>query len=205
MFKTFKLLLLVFCLVAGSVALHNTVDVNAEETPQGKTRSTYYTEEKIANARENVETYGWAKQMRDSAVREAEKYLDHGVEKLWEMVTPQSLPRSFAVNLELGSPITGKEFLEEYGVYGWEADPLNDPWKLVDPSSGYKFPTNDFKSYYESGLNEHGIFDPKLADERYLVNDLYPEKGEKWGVDDGFGWVDENGDKWTFIAYYNHW
>lgn len=204
-FKKFKLLLLIFCLVTGSVALHNNVDANAEETPQGKTRSTYYTEEKMANARENIETYDWAKQMRDSAVREAEKYLDHGVENLWEMVTPQSLPRSFAVNLELGSPITGKEFFEEYGVYGWEADPLNDPWKLVDPSSGYKFPTNDFKSYYESGLNEHGIFDPKLADEQYLVNELYPEKGEKWGVDDGFGWVDENGDKWTFIAYYNHW
>ncbi len=61
------------------------------------------------------------------------------------------------------------------------ADPLNEPWKLTDPSSGYKFPTNDFESYYKSGLDEHGIFDPKRADKRFLVNELYPEKGPDWG------------------------
>src|SRR5699024_2156063 len=97
--------------------------------------------------------------MRDSAVQDAEHYLQYGVGRLWSMVTPQSLPRGFAVNLELGSPITGKEFTEKYGYRGWKADPLKDPWKLTDPSSGYKFPTNDFASYYKSGLNEHGIFD----------------------------------------------
>ncbi|MEW9033802.1 MAG: hypothetical protein AB2404_13955 [Planifilum fimeticola] len=159
----------------------------------------------MANARKNVQQYDWARKMRDNAVQEAEKYLAYGEERLWEMVTPQSLPRSYAVNYELGSPITGKEFNEKYGYRGWLADPLNEPWKLTDPSSGYKFPTNDFESYYKSGLDEHGIFDPKRADKRYLVNELYPEKGPDWGVDDGYGWVDEEGNRWTFIAYYNHW
>lgn len=171
----------------------------------GKTRSTIYTDEKVANARKNIQRYDWARKMRDNAVQEAEKYLGYGEERLWEMVTPQSLPRSYAVNYELGSPITGKEFNEKYGYRGWLADPLNEPWKLTDPSSGYKFPTNDFESYYKSGLDEHGIFDPKRADKRFLINELYPEKGPDWGVDDGFGWVDEEGNRWTFIAYYNHW
>src|SRR5699024_2784501 len=31
------------------------------------------------------------------------------------------------------------------------------------------------------------------------------ERGPRWGVDDGFGWKDEHGNIWTFIAYYNHW
>lgn len=82
---------------------------------------------------------------------------------------------------------------------------MNDPWKIVDPSSGYKFPTNDFGAYYRSGLDEHGVFQPSLADRSLLVNTLYPEKGPTWGVDDGFGWVDEKGNRYTFVAYYNHW
>lgn len=201
-----KSALLLFMLVAVSVALTKVLPARAD--PDGehkKTRSTFYTPEKVANARQNVDRYDWAKEMRDSAVQDAEHYLQYGVGRLWSMVTPQSLPRSFAVNLELGSPITGKEFNEKYGYRGWKADPLKDPWKLTDPSSGYKFPTNDFASYYKSGLNEHGIFDPEKADKKYLVNELYPEKGKYWGVDDGRGWVDEKGNRWTFVAYYNHW
>ena len=123
--------------------------------------------------------------------------------RLWEMVTPRSLPRSYAVNYELGSHHR-QEFNEKYGYRGWLADPLNEPWKLTDPQR-IQVPTNDFESYYKSGLDEHGIFDPKRADKRYLVNELYPEKGPDWGVDDGTGWVDEEGNRWTFIAYYNHW
>lgn len=180
-----------------------TAEKNSERS-KVKTGSTYYTDEKVANARDNVEKYGWAANMKETAVTNADKYLEYGAEQLWEMVTPQSLPRSFAVNQDLGSPITGQD-IYEYGNYPWEADPLNEPWKMTDPSSGYVFPTNDFASYYESGLDEHGLFDPELADEQYLINELYPEKGEDWGVDDGFGWIDEDGNRWTFIAYYNHW
>lgn len=88
------------------------------EREGGKTRSTIYTDEKVANARKNIQRYDWARKMRDNAVQEAEKYLGYGEERLWEMVTPQSLPRSYAVNYELGSPITGKEFNEKYGYRG---------------------------------------------------------------------------------------
>src|SRR5699024_4217135 len=125
-------------------------------------------------------------------------------EVLWGSVTTQGLPRSYAVNQLLGSPITGKE-IYEYGNYPWLADPFTKPYQMVDPSSDHVFPTNDFASFHASALDEHGNFNRELGDPQYLVNIRYPEKGPDWGVDDGYGWIDENGDKWTFIAYYNHW
>lgn len=78
---------------------------------------------------------------------------------------------------------------------------------IFDPSSGMTFPTNDFGAYYEreSALDEQAIFRPELADRSLHVNELYPEKGPYWGVDDGFGWVDEHGSRYTFVAYYVHW
>jgi len=189
---------------ADGTVLTESLEITAEEVTSSKTRRTYYTDEKIAAARANIARFEWAQNDMQGAVEEAEAFLALGYEGLWNLVTPQTLPRSYAVNQALGSPITGKE-IDKYGNYPWLADPVNEPWKLTDPSSGYKFPTNDFGAYYRSGLDEHGIFRPELADRSLLVNTLYPEKGETWGVDDGFGWVDENGNRWTFIAYYNHW
>lgn len=169
-----------------------------------KTRSTIYTAAKIDAARDNIGLYDWADSARDSAVAKANKLLSNGLDFLWQSVAGQTLPRSYAVNQTLGSPITGRD-IDAYGNYPYRADPVLEPWKLTDPSSGYKFPTNDFAAYYESGLDEHGVFRPELADRSLLVNTLYPEKGPTWGVDDGFGWVDENGNRYTFIAYYMHW
>jgi uncharacterized protein YjdB len=191
------------CSLDGS-AMSAGVEITSRMVSSSKTRSTYYTPAKIAAARDNIAKYEWAKNIRDNAVANADKFLALGYDYLWNMVTPQSLPRSYGVNQQLGSPITGLE-INKYGNYPWVADPVNNPWKLTDPSSGYQFPTNDFGAYYQSGLDDHGIFRPELADRSLLVNTLYPDKGLDWGVDDGFGWVDENGRRWTFIAYYNHW
>lgn len=186
------------------------VTVEVGELTSSKTRSTFYTEEKVANARNNVQQYEWAKGHRSGAVSAAAKYVEAGWDFLWKSVPPQTLPRSYAVNQPLGSPVSGKE-IDKWGNYPYKADPFNEPWKLIDPSAvdengkNYRYPTNDFKSYYESGLDEQGIFRRELADPQYLVNELYPEKGETWGVDDGYGWVDENGNYYTFISYYTHW
>jgi hypothetical protein len=177
----------------------------APETPTPvKTRSTYYTAAKIAGARNNIANYSWAQAIRDKAVAEAAPLIAAGPEFGWSSITTQGLPRSYAVNQTLGSPITGKD-IYQYGAYAWLADPFSAPWKLTDPSSGYVFPTNDFASFYASALDEHGNFDRALGDPQYLKNTLYPERGEGWGVDDGYGWIDDDGNKWTFVAYYNHW
>ncbi|MFD0698091.1 carbohydrate binding domain-containing protein [Paenibacillus sp. GCM10027628] len=178
--------------------------IRSGEVMNSKTRTTLYSPEKVAAARLNVQQLQWAKNLRDDAVTKADNYMSKGLDSLWNAVPGQSLPRSYAVNQELGSPVTGKE-INKFGNYPYRADPLNEPWKIVDPSSGYKFPTNDFGAYYRSGLDDHGIFRQDLADRSLLVNTLYPEKGPTWGVDDGTGWKDENGNRYTFIAYYVHW
>ncbi|MBO9608538.1 MAG: heparinase II/III family protein [Paenibacillaceae bacterium] len=169
-----------------------------------KTRSTYYTADKVAAVRRNVERYEWAAEMKRQAVAKADVYVRRGLDFLWGLVPPPSLPRSIAVNQQAGSPVTGKA-IDKYGTYPYTSNPLEDPWKLTDPSSGMRFPTNDFGAYYASGLDKHGLFQPELADRSLLVNILYPEKGADWGVDDGFGWYDASSGAWhTFIAYYIH-
>ncbi|GGD60892.1 heparinase II/III domain-containing protein [Paenibacillus nasutitermitis] len=179
----------------------------------GKTKSTYYTAEKVTNARSNIEKYDWAKSIRDNAVKKAQFFLDLDDEFLWHFPTSQALPRSLGVLTRYkqrvkGSPGPDGAEINKYGNYPWIIDPINHPWKLKSPVTGELYPTNDFKSYYESGLNEQGEFDPELAKingSQFLKNELYPERGENWGVDDGWGWKDADGDVWTFIAYYNHW
>ncbi|REF37161.1 heparinase II/III domain-containing protein [Thermasporomyces composti] len=188
--------------------------VSANATPQvlepTKSKPTFYTSQRVAAIRANVATYPWARALRDEAVAAAEELLSHGDDWIWNLVTTQALPRANYVNEQLGSPISGRD-IYEFGTYPWRADPLRMPWKIVDPAvdpaSGLPttFPTNDFAAYYRSGLDQHGNFDPDLADRSLLVNELYPELGPTWGVDDGYGWVDEEGNRWTFVAYYNHW
>ncbi|WP_158301730.1 OmpL47-type beta-barrel domain-containing protein [Paenibacillus mesophilus] len=188
----------------GTAYFDDAVFRRADTVTNRKTRTTYYTPAKVAAARQNALQYKWATDIRNSAVARADKYVAKGLPFLWDLVPGPNLPRSYGVNQTLGSPITGRE-IDKFGNYPYKADPLNEPWKIVDPSSGYKFPTNDFGAYYRSGLDEHGIFQPNLADRSLLVNTLYPEKGPTWGVDDGFGWVNEKGERYTFVAYYTHW
>jgi uncharacterized protein YjdB len=188
----------------GGVTGTGTAVVTVRELTSDKTRSTYFTPEKVANARANVQQYGWAKGIRDAAVTAANPFVSLGFENLWNLVPPQTLPRSYGVNQVMGSPVTGHD-IDRFGNYPYMADPIKEPWKITDPSSGYKFPTNDFGAYYRSGLDKHGVFQPALADRSLLVNTLYPEKGPTWGVDDGYGWVDDNGNRYTFISYYVHW
>ncbi|MBO9605719.1 MAG: heparinase II/III family protein [Paenibacillaceae bacterium] len=169
-----------------------------------KTASTFYTAGKITAARDNIAQFAWARSLRDAAVAKADRYAALGYEFLWSVITPQSVPRSYAVNEEAGSPVAGHD-IDAYGDYPYQTDPAGNPWKIVDPSSGYQFPTNDYAAYYQSGLNDSGLFDPALADRSLLVNKLYPDKGADWGVDDGSGWIDGDGNKFMFVAYYNHW
>lgn len=189
-----------------------------EHITNSKTGRSLYTDAKVAAARENIEKYSWAKALKDQAVAQADKYIALGNEFWWNIVSTQNVPRSFAVNQEYGCPICGKVIYTTNGSYPWIMDPVKAPWKLECPVCSTKFPTNDFEAYYKGGLDVNGNFDPVKAkahnDELIanggkgnLVNVLYPDKPENWGVDDGYGFIDNanGGKKYTFIAYYNHW
>lgn len=176
-----------------------------------KTESTFYTAAKRANIASNVATYDWAQAQRDAAVASAAPYMALSDEQLWSVVTPQGVSRSLGIATrylitQKPSPDPDDATIRDFGNYPWKIDVVNHPWKLQSPVTGRFFPTNDFASFYASGLDAHGMFDYELAMRNgaaYLTNTQNP--GSSWGIDDGWGWTDENGDIWTFIAYYNHW
>ncbi|MBE6550534.1 MAG: alginate lyase family protein [Ruminococcaceae bacterium] len=193
---------LILAVVMISALVLPTVTVfGADEEPLKK-RATVFTEEKIANARENIKKYAWASAELNNYLTIANQYVGK-YDFIWYSLASQDLPRSYGVNQKYGCLNCGKK-IDAYGNYPYKYDPLSEPWKVTCPSCGMKFPTNDFEKFYESALDEDGNFDAKRGDKQYLKNELYPEKGEKWGVDDGWGYVHTDGKKYTFIAHYNH-
>ena len=183
----------------------------------GKTKRTYYTDEKIANAQKNAATYSWAKSIKKSAETAVERYSSLSMDELWSLIPGEGIPRTLEVGLK-GDPdiyvcrYCGTDVKTTYGVYPWAANSFSNPWKIQCQACKRRFPTNDFASLYKLGLNEQGIYDPDLALERnaelveetdgavdYLKNTLYPEVAshvkltgnetpEGWGVDYGFGY-----------------
>ncbi|MBP3634358.1 MAG: Ig-like domain-containing protein, partial [Oscillospiraceae bacterium] len=180
----------------------------------GKTQPTLFTYEERAIAQENTLKYNWAWEEKEAAVAEAEYYVEH-LDQVYDMLIYETFPRSTAV----GFKSDPEQYTCRYcnydlnlitSHYGWLVDPIENPWKITCPVCNRDFPSNDFGAYYESGLDEYGRFHAEDADPQYLVNELYPEMGEGWGVDDGFGYV--TGDVYyngvqevhTYIAYYMH-
>ena len=168
-------------------------------------KRTFFTEEKLGNLKNNISRFAWAKERADKIISAADTYLSFGIENLLQTVTPQELFRSFAVNQDHGCPNCGKESLTK-GRWSWEIDYKNAPWKVKCPNCGNIYPSNDFEGFYKSGLDEHGMFSYDRADRALLKNELYPEMGEDYAVDDGRGWLfDEKNPqegRFAFIAYY---
>ncbi len=118
------------------------------------------------------------------------------------MVTSQDLPRGIHTNVKAGCPSCGKG-IAPYGNYPWR---VGGDWKLKCPNCGAIFPKNDFRAFYESALDEHGFFRRELGDQSLLFNTEHPDPKDplhKIYVDDGYGMMDEKGNKHLFIGYYN--
>ncbi|MGB7158264.1 MAG: hypothetical protein WBD40_09380 [Tepidisphaeraceae bacterium] len=172
-----------------------------------------YTAERLANARANCEKYEWATKVRDGAVTRAAPWLEKSDEALWSMVPGQELPRTIDVTMDRNVKIGPKRLgclkcgdkIDAFGNYPYEPDIANKPWKLTCPSCKVVFPTNDFAKYYASAIDAHGLFNPAKGDRSLLFNAEHPDPKDplhKYGVDDGFGYIDENGRVHRFIGYY---
>ena len=88
-------------------------------------------------------------------------------------------------------------------MYDWVMTPSERPWKLTCPRCGDIFPKNDFHAFYRSGLDVASVFDPAHADRSLLFNTDHPDADDPlnaFGVDDGHGFVNDDGDRWRFIA-----
>jgi hypothetical protein len=167
-----------------------------------KSGSTIYTAAKVTNARNNIATTSWAQQERDGVVGYASYWMNLSDDQLWELPLEQSVPRATYVHKTLGCPIHGTALIDRYGVYGWKVDPVFKPFKVQCPIGGETWPTNDYAKFYNSGKNANHLFDAARANRSLLVSS---DPARNYGVDDGTGYVDGNGNRFSFIAYYNHW
>jgi len=139
---------------------------------EGKVGRTYYTDDNVAAARENIKKYSWAKSEAETAIANAEKYL--GLEdKLWEMVPGEGMLRGDAVGFRKDPErhvcrYCGTDLGQAYGIYtAYSITPLQRSWKVQCKECKRLFPSNDFESFYELGRDEHGIFNVTRAREKH--------------------------------------
>jgi oligo-alginate lyase len=120
--------------------------------------------------------------------------------ELWELMFPPTLSRSWMVFSNGFCPSCN----ESVQMYNWIIDPISHPWKVQCPHCFFLFPTNDFYTYYRSGLDQQGVFRKEQADKSMLVNPSHPDPKDplhSFGVDDGDGYQNKD-NQWRFIGAY---
>ena len=172
----------------------------------------FYTREKIQNLRNNCNKYDWAKELKNAAINNAKNFANKSDDEIWSLVPGQNTPRGIDVTLDriakgpkvLGCLKCGLDVLK-FGNYPYEPEFENKPWKLTCPSCKSVFPTNDFGKFYASALDDSGQFNVSKGDKSLLFNTAHPDPSDplhKYGVDDGYGYLDQNGRAHRFIGYY---
>lgn len=165
-----------------------------------KSHSVFSTAPMLEAVRANVAKYPWAAEIQTAIVEKAEPWMRLSDEELWGLMFGHTISRSWMVWSSGYCPACKEDVL----MYDWEIDVFENPWKVRCPHCKELFPKNDFHKFYCSGLDEHGVFDPKRADRSLLFNLVHADSKDplhKFGVDDGEGYVE--GDKrWRFIGAY---
>jgi hypothetical protein len=165
-----------------------------------KTGSTFYPPALLARVRANIARYPWAAAMQKQIVDAARPWMAMSDDELWSLMFGNTIKRSWMVWSSGYCPACRKPV----PMYNWDIHALEHPWKVRCPHCKQYFPTNDFVAFYRSGLDEHGIFDPKRADRSLLFNTEHPDANDPlhlFGVDDGDGFSDGR-HTWRFIGAY---
>jgi len=159
-----------------------------------KKESTFYGNEVMQNVLKNREENVWAEALAQEQIEKAKPWMELSYDELWDMMVSYTVKRVYATTMEPGTcPDCG----ESVPTRAWEAK-MDVKWKVACPHCGGLFPKNDFEAYYNSGLDEHGVFSYDLADDSLLVN---TEDGSKNYVDDGKG-CKIDGMNYYFIGNY---
>jgi len=165
-----------------------------------KTASVIYSTDLMAKARENAAKYPWAADMLKQVVGWAQPWMKYSDDELWDMIFGNTITRAWHVWSSGFCPSCKKGV----PMYNWIARALDQPWKMQCPHCKELFPKNDFAKFYRSGIDEHGVFDPKKADRSLLFNADHPDPSDplhSFSVDDGEGYV-EGENRWRFIGGY---
>ena len=136
---------LAFPVGQGRATIQATVSIDGESKTatftltigSGKTESTIYTSEKRAAALENVEKYAWAREMRESTIKEVDMLLAN-INQIYDTIPYEGLPRAFMIGLKndpMGytCPYCNIDLRVKYSYYPWILDPIQDPWKIQCP------------------------------------------------------------------------
>ncbi|MBQ6698656.1 MAG: S-layer homology domain-containing protein [Oscillospiraceae bacterium] len=134
----------------------------------GKAGRTFYTDERVANARENIQKYDWAKAEMEAVVDIADKYVELGMEYVWKMLVGEGVPRAIQVG-NYSDQYQGfcRYCGAEQDIYPWTTSMVTRPWKIQCPDCKRLFPSNDFSKFYELGIGDDGIFSRKIALEKH--------------------------------------
>jgi len=176
-----------------------------------KDTGVFFPPELLARARANIAKYPWAAGQKKNIIEAARPWMKLSDDELWGLMFGPTIHRSWMVLSDGYCPSCKKPL----PMYTWEVDALAHPWKVRCPHCKQYFPKNDFKAFYKSGLDEHGIFDPKKADRSLLFNAEHPDVKDPlhaFGVDDGEGYVEGDAERssvpirrdkrWRFISAY---
>ncbi len=150
-----------------------------------KSARTLHSDAEIAAARANVAHFATARAVADHIISQANYWKDWSDQSLHDLVTTAEVPR--AVHLcDAGCPVHGRKIFEVNGgsTYPWIVDPKH-PFQVKCPVGGETYPDNDYGAYYRSGFKDKSTLVGKI-------------------VDDGWGWVGPDGQRYWFVAYANH-
>lgn len=165
-----------------------------------KQAGAFYPPALIAKAQSNADKHPWAGEIRRKIVERAQPWMKFSDDVLWEMMFGNTIKRSWMVWSNGHCPACKKPV----PMYSWRIDALKRPWKVRCPHCKEDFPKNDFRKFYVSGLDERGIFDPKLTDRSLLFNADHPNPKDPlhlFGTDDGEGFV-RGRKRWRFVGTY---
>ncbi len=153
-------------------------------TPQFplKTARTLHTDAEIALARNNVKKFPAAAAVAHELLAAAAYWLPWDDTALRDLVCTAEVPRAYEC-CPGGCPNHGKKIFEVGGTYPWIVDP-KQPFKVKCPIGGETYPDSDYGPYYRSGFKDRSSLAGKI-------------------VDDGWGWVAPDGQRYWFVAHAN--
>ncbi|MBR5309087.1 MAG: hypothetical protein IKU43_09965, partial [Clostridia bacterium] len=104
---------------------------------RGKSKSTYYTPEEIAIARENYKNVDWVKNTYKSYIANADKYVEN-CDVLYSLIPSEGIPRAICLG-EYTDPLAyvcrycNTDLMAKFGQFPWLHSPIQRPWKIQCP------------------------------------------------------------------------
>ncbi len=140
----------------------------------GKSEPTYYTYERREIARENISKYDWAEDEAKSIIKEADAILSN-TEVIYNGIIGEGIPRGRQIgarndpeyNLCRYCGVNVEGGYGGNGLGGWTIDVMARPWKVQCPDCKRIFPSNNFESFMQLGLDQQGYFDVGRARQKH--------------------------------------